>query len=78
MNILSINITDFKSDPMAAVSNTESGVVAALQQEQPVFYCLTVPMFEQFCELLENLELADIAIQRLAENDRVAVNLEQL
>lgn len=39
------SITDLKRNPMGVTRESENGVIAILNHNQPAFYCLTPEMF---------------------------------
>lgn len=46
-------ITDLKRDPMSIIRESKSGVVAILNRNNPVFYCVTPEMFAYYQTLLQ-------------------------
>ncbi|PRM14546.1 Primosomal protein 1 [Haemophilus influenzae] len=55
------SITDLKRNPMGVIQESESGIVAILNRNQPVFYCITPELFSHMKELIKDLELGRIS-----------------
>lgn len=51
------SITDLKRNPMGVIQESESGIVAILNRNQPAFYCVTPELFSHMKELIKDLEL---------------------
>ncbi|MCK9140951.1 stability protein StbD [Haemophilus influenzae] len=51
------SITDLKRNPMGVIQESESGIVAILNRNQPAFYCITPELFSHIKELIKDLEL---------------------
>ncbi|RDE67947.1 stability protein StbD [Haemophilus haemolyticus] len=51
------SITDLKRNPMGVIQESESGIVAILNRNQPAFYCITPELFSHMKELIKDLEL---------------------
>lgn len=72
------SITALKRDPMGVMKESENGLIAILNRNQPAFYCITPELLSQMQDLIEDLELARIAHERLATLDPVEVNFDDL
>ncbi|CBW29246.1 type II toxin-antitoxin system Phd/YefM family antitoxin [Haemophilus influenzae] len=72
------SITDLKRNPMGVIQESESGIVAILNRNQPAFYCITPELFSHMQELIEDLELSRMANERLATLEPVEVDLNDL
>lgn len=59
------SITDLKRNPMGVMRESENGVIAILNHNQPAFYCLTPEMFSYMQELIEDAEL--VRLVRIVE-----------
>lgn len=55
------SITDLKRNPMGVIQESESGIVAILNRNQPAFYCITPELFSHMKELIKDLELGRMA-----------------
>lgn len=51
------SITDLKRNPMGVIQESESGIIAILNRNQPAFYCITPELFSHMKELIKDLEL---------------------
>ena len=51
------SITDLKRNPMGVIQESESGIVAILNRNQPAFYCIMPELFSHMKELIKDLEL---------------------
>ncbi len=72
------SITDLKRNPMGVIRESENGVIAILNRNQPAFYCLTPEIFAYMQELIENAELVRIAEERKAEGNFIEVDINDL
>lgn len=59
-----VNITEFKKDPLAVISKTKNSPVAILKNNQPAFYCISAKAYELLIEKLDDLELARLVTER--------------
>ncbi|PRI45268.1 Primosomal protein 1 [Haemophilus influenzae] len=55
------SITDLKRNPMGVIQESESGIVAILNRNQPAFYCITPELFSHMKELIKDLKLGRMA-----------------
>lgn len=55
------SITDLKRNPMGVIQESESGIVAILNRNQPAFYCIAPELFSHMKELIKDLELGRMA-----------------
>ena len=60
------------------IQESENGVIAILNRNQPAFYCLTPSMFAYMQELMEDAELVRIAEKRKAEGCFIDVDINDL
>lgn len=72
----SIGISELKVNPTAAIEQAE-GPVAVLNRNKPVAYLIPALEWEAICEILEDIELAEIVRQRSGQQ-AVSVNFEDL
>jgi antitoxin StbD len=71
------SISDLKKQPMATIESGEGEVVAILNHNEPVFYCVPASLFEAMFEMLDDMELAKIIEARANENE-ISVSIEDL
>lgn len=75
----SISISDFKKNPAKAVREAGSHPLAVLSHNRPAFYLVEPRLFEALVDRLEDIELAELAANRLASGERsVPVSLDEL
>ena len=60
------------------IQESENGVIAILNRNQPAFYCLTPEIFPYMQELIEDAELVRIAEKRKAEGCFIDVDINDL
>lgn len=72
-----ISVSDLKTNPQKAVSGGKGAPVAVLNHNKPAFYCVPPELFEQWCDILDDLSLADEARKSLNEPS-VSVSLDDL
>ena len=74
------SISEFKANPAKVIEAAGEEPIAVLVHNKPKFYALSAKAYEAILEQLENLELAELARQRLAEGDSelVEVNISDL
>jgi antitoxin StbD len=71
------SITEFKINPMKAVSSGHGLPVAVLNRNAPAFYCIPADTYEQLMDRLEDLELLAIAKER-ENTPSVRISLDEL
>ena len=72
------SITDLKRNPMGVMRESENGVIAILNRNQPAFYCLTPEIFPYMQELIEDAELVRIVEERKTEGCFIEVDINDL
>lgn len=72
------SITELKRDPMGTVSAGAGEAVAILNRNEPAFYCVPAALYASYQALAEDTALNNIADQRLADAEFVAVSLSEL
>jgi hypothetical protein len=72
------SITDLKRNLMGIMRESENGVIAILNRNQPAFYYLTPEMFAYMQKLIEDAELVRIAEERKAEGCFIEVDINDL
>lgn len=73
----SVSISALKVNPSAAIEAAGGEPVAVLNRNRPAAYLVPAKAWEELMELLEDLELAEIARERAHEKP-VRVNLADL
>lgn len=73
----SINISEFKKNPMAVIELGDGFPVAVLNRDQPAFYCVPAAAYEVLMDKLEDIELAQLVKER-QEQPEFEVNLDDL
>lgn len=66
---LTASITEFKTNPMAAISEAYGQPLAVLNRNKPAFYCIPPEVYEQMMEILDDVALAEEVRQRLEDPD---------
>jgi antitoxin StbD len=73
------NISKHKKNPMATVTAGEGMAFAALNRNEPAFYCVPARAYEELMDLVDDLELGRIADARLTDGQEpVRVSLDAL
>ena len=65
----SASITELKANPSRVVREAD-GPVAILNRNTPEFYCIPTEDYEALLRRIDELELAEIARQRLADGEK--------
>jgi antitoxin StbD len=74
-----VGISELKKNPGAVVAAARERQVAILNRNRPVAYLISPQAWENFLELLEDLEDAEIVRKRLAEpGEWIEVSLDDL
>lgn len=73
----SINISEFKKNPMAVIELGDGFPVAVLNRNQPAFYCVPAAAYGLLMDTLEDFELAQLVIER-QEQPEIEVNFDEL
>jgi antitoxin StbD len=73
------SISELKKNPMAAVAAGDGLPVAVLNRNEPAFYCVPAKAYERLMDLVDDVELNQIADARLADGQQpVPVKLDEL
>lgn len=62
---------------MDALKIANGEAVAVLNRNEPAFYCVPAALYENMLDLIEDLELSQIAEERRNES-RIRVNIDEL
>lgn len=62
---------------MDALKIANGEAVAVLNRNEPAFYCVPAALYENMLDLIEDLELSQIAEERRNE-PRIRVNIDEL
>jgi antitoxin StbD len=74
-----VGISELKKNPAAIVAAAREQQVAILNRNKPVAYLISPEAWENFLELLEDLEDTEIVRKRLAEpGEWIEVSLDDL
>jgi antitoxin StbD len=74
-----VGISELKKNPAAVVAAARKQQVAILNRNKPVAYVISPEAWEYVCDLLDDMKLADLVEERLAEGDEgVEVSLDDL
>ncbi len=71
------SISEFKKSPMDALKIANGEAVAVLNRNEPAFYCVPAALYENMLDLIEDLELSQIAEER-RNQPRIRVNIDEL
>ncbi len=75
----SVSISELKKNPSALLSASEGAPIAILNHNKPTAYLVPVETYEAMLEQLEDLHLAKVVKQRLAEKAKpVTVSIDDL
>jgi len=75
----SISMSEFKKNPAQVLRSAREKPVAVLNHNRPAFYMVTPKLFEALVEKLIDLDLAELARQRLARKDTaIEVDIDQI
>ena len=64
---IAVSISEHKKNPMATVAAGDGMAVAVLNRNEPAFYCVPVKAYEELMDLVEDLQLGQLADVRLAD-----------
>lgn len=74
-----VSITDLKRNPAAVIAAAREQQVAILNRNRPVGYIISPEMWDYVCELIEDMQDADLVRQRLAEpGEMIEVSIDDL
>jgi antitoxin StbD len=75
----SINISEFRKNPNKSVSKADAGLLAVLTHDEPSFYVMSPAVFENFAEIISDLEVASKLKKRVPEIGKaVPMKIEDL
>ncbi|MCS5707943.1 type II toxin-antitoxin system prevent-host-death family antitoxin [Candidatus Berkiella cookevillensis] len=75
----SVNITEFKKNPMAVLKRSKGKPVGILNRDVRVAYLIPAKTYEKMQDTLEDFELGEIVRKRQKQiNKAIAVKLEEL
>jgi len=61
------SISELKANPMKVVASGEGMPIAILNRNEPAFYCVPAKVYEAMMDLIEDVELLEIANSRKEE-----------
>jgi len=64
---IAVSISEHKKNPMATVAAGDGMAVAVLNRNEPAFYCVPAKAYEELMDLVEDLQLGQLADVRLAD-----------
>ena len=65
-----VSISKFKKNPAQTLRSAENKTVAVLSQNRTAFYVVTPALFEAMVGALDDLELAELAKNRMTQIDQ--------
>jgi antitoxin StbD len=71
------SISDLKKHPMKTIDDAGGDIVAVLNRNHPVFYCVPPYLFEQMIDIIDDYELNKIIKTRTNEK-KIEVSLNDL
>lgn len=71
------SISELKANPMKVVASGEGLPIAVLNRNEPAFYCVPAKAYEAMMELIEDMELLELAKER-DDEESVKVTLDDL
>jgi antitoxin StbD len=71
------SISELKKNPMEVVRQGDGGVVAILNHNKPVFYCVPAEFYNKLMDRLEDIELNRIADSR-SNQKRIRVSIDEI
>ena len=75
----SVSMSEFKKNPAQVLRTAGEKPVAVLNHNRPAFYMVTPKLFEALVDELADLDLVELARQRLARKaEAIEVDLDQL
>ena len=74
---MAASISELKANPMKVVASGEGLPIAVLNRNEPAFYCVPAKAYEAMMELIEDMELVELAKER-ANEESVKVSLDDL
>ncbi|MFT2111972.1 type II toxin-antitoxin system Phd/YefM family antitoxin [Marinomonas sp. 2405UD68-3] len=73
----STSISELKKNPMAVIEGGQGFPVLVLNRNQPAFYCVPAAAYEEMMNKLEDIELAQLVMQR-TNSKEVEIDLNEL
>ena len=73
----SVSITQFKKNPTAALEEADGFPLAVLNHNQASFYCIPAQAYELMMDKLEDIELAQIVMER-KDSEEIEMNIDDL
>ena len=74
-----VGISELKKNPSAVIAVAQEQQVAILNRNKPVAYLIAPHVWEYLLDVLDDLELSDLAHERLKEADQaIPVSLDDL
>ncbi len=76
---LSASISEFKKNPSALLAQANGETVALLNHNKPTAYLVSAKTYERILEVLDDLELIELANKRLNSGSKnIRVSLDDL
>lgn len=74
---IAASISELKKQPMQTIKKAKGQVVAILNRNEPVFYCVPPKIYEAMFDLIDDIELKRLIKERKNEKE-IEVNLDDL
>ncbi|ASV88180.1 antitoxin, type II toxin-antitoxin system family protein (plasmid) [Ochrobactrum quorumnocens] len=74
---VAVSVSDLKKSPSAVMEKAHGETVAVLNHNRIMAYMVPAELYEQMLERLDDLQLADVVLQRASEKGE-PVNLDEL
>ena len=68
---LTTNISEFKKNPSALLTQADGETIALLCRNIPIAYIVPAKTYEKMLEITENMELLELANVRLKEKGKI-------
>ncbi|MCC6482475.1 MAG: type II toxin-antitoxin system prevent-host-death family antitoxin [Sphingomonadaceae bacterium] len=74
-----VSITDLKRNPAAVIAAAREQQVAILNRNRPVGYIVSPEVWDYVCDLIEDMQDAELVRERLAEpGEMIEVSIDDL
>ena len=66
---VSVSMSEFKRNPIKAVSKAEGAPIVVLDRNKPAFYAVPSETFEAMMERIEDLQIAKVILDRRPDEE---------
>jgi antitoxin StbD len=64
------SISELKANPTKVIESADGMPIAILNRNDPVFYCVPAKLYEAMMDVIEDVDLLEVALERIGDLDQ--------